>query len=160
MGAMIRFLRGIVWVGIAVGAAASTLASDLKSPDSVKTGLHKLAAEYGDMGRKLAAERYDRLPHESQEFQEGSEALRAAIANEPADFRVKVESALEKTLTASTHVADVSATHDKKQVESALESLATLLRSLNALFPDSLRVEPGTVEAGRGGHSQAVPSKS
>ena len=148
MGARFPFLRGIVCVGLTVGAA-STFASDLKSPDSVKMGLHKLAAEYGDMGRKLAAERYDRLPHENQEFQEDSEALRAAIANEPADFRAKVESALERTLTASAHVADVSATHDKKQVESALESVATLLRSLNALFPESLRVEPGTVEAGR-----------
>ena len=143
------FLRGIVWVGLTVGAAASTFASDLKSPDSVKMGLHKLAAEYGDMGRKLAAERYDRLPHENQEFQEGSEALRTAIANEPADFKAKVESALERTLTASAHVADVSATHDKRQVESALQSVAALLRSLNALFPESLRVEPGTVEAGR-----------
>jgi hypothetical protein len=132
-----------------LGASASTFASDLKSPDSVKTGLHKLAAEYGDMSRKLAAERYDRLPHENQELQEDSESLRAAIASEPPDFRARVESALQRALTASAHVADVSTTHDKQQVESALDSLATLLRSLNALFPENLRVEPGTVEARR-----------
>lgn len=159
MGPVNRFLRGIICAGLAVGAATGSLAADLKSPDAIKMGLRKLAAEYGDMERKLAAERYDRLPHESQEFQEESGVLREAIANEPADFKAKVESTLESTLTASARVSEVSATHDKKQVESALESLAALLRSLNTLFPESLRVEPGTVAPGHRGGSQPAPAK-
>jgi len=144
---MNRFLCVMILAGVAMGVAAGTWAADLKSPDRVKVALGKLAHEYSDMQRKLAADRYDRLPHENQEFQEESGALREAIANEPADFKATVQSTLEKTLTASTRVADVSATHDKKQVESALESLATSLRSLNALFPESLRVEPALTAA-------------
>jgi hypothetical protein len=144
---MNRFLCVMILAGVAVGVAAGTFAADLKSPDLVKAALSKLAREYSDMQRKLAADRYDRLPHENQEFQEESGALREAIANEPADFKTTVQSVLERTLTASTQVADVSATHDKKQVESALESLVTSLRSLNALFPESLRVEPALTAA-------------
>ena len=144
---MNRFLCVMILAGVAVGVAAGTFAADLKSPDGVKVALGKLAREYSDMQRKLAADRYDRLPHENQEFQEESGALRDAIANEPADFKATVQSVLERALTASTRVADVSATHNKKQVESALESLATSLRSLNALFPESLRVEPALTAA-------------
>jgi gas vesicle protein len=139
---MNRFLCVMILAGVAVGVAAGTFAADLKSPDRVKVALGKLAHEYSDMQRKLAADRYDRLPHENQEFQEESGALREAIADQPADFKATVQAALERTLSAATRVADVSATHDKKQVESALESLATLLTSLNALFPERLRVEP------------------
>ena len=137
MGVMNRFLLGMVCAGVAVAAVAA----DLKSPDSVKSGLRQLAGEYRDMSRKVTAERYDRIPHDNQEFHEESESLRAAIANEPADFKTKVESALADALTASAHLADVSATHDPKQVHSALDNLATSLQSLNALFPQSVRAE-------------------
>jgi hypothetical protein len=146
---MRRFLRKILWVGIALGAAAATFAADLRTPDAVRAGLHKLASEYGDMSRKVTGERYDRLAHDSEEFQEEAATLRKAIASEPADLRAEVESALASTLAASAHVADVSATHDKKQVEAALANLATVLEALNALFPESVRVEPGTVEPHR-----------
>lgn len=140
------FLQVFFWISLTMGAVTAALADDLESPDKVKTGLYKLAAEYGDMDRKLAAERYDRLPHENQEFQEESQLLRTAVANEPAEFKGRVESALQSALTAATHVADVSATHDKGQVTAALENLSTLLQSLNALFPENLRTEPGTVK--------------
>lgn len=146
-----RFFHGFLWIGLAMGAATGSFADELKSPDAVKMGLHKLASEYGDMDRKLAAQRYDRLPHENEEFQEESATLRDAIADEPAEFKAKVESALQGALAAATHVADVSATHDKKQVTVALENLATLLKSLNALFPETLRSEPGSVEKARSG---------
>ena len=144
MGVMNRALPGIVCAGMAMAAAGGALAADLTSPDSVKTGLRQLVSEYGDMGRKVAKERYDRLPHDNQEFHEESQSLRAAIASEPADFRTKVEAALADALTASARLAEVSATHDPKQVQSALDNLATSLRSLNALFPESVRAEiPG-----------------
>ena len=152
-----HLLRLILGVSLALAAAAPTFAADLQSPDSVKMGLRILAGVYGDMDRKLAAVQYDRLPHENQEFQEGSGALRDAVANEPAGFKAKVESTLENALAASTHVADVSATHDKTQVKSAIDSLATSLRALNALFPEALRAEPGTVEPGRPGGRPGTP---
>ena len=141
-----RFLPAFLSISLTLGLATHAFADDLKSPDAVKAGLYKLAAEYGDMERKLTSERYDRLPHENEEFQDESKLLRTAVANEPAEFKAKVGSALQSALTAATHVADVSATHDKGQVTAALENLSTLLQSLNALFPENLRTEPGTVK--------------
>ncbi|HUK03079.1 MAG TPA: hypothetical protein VLW26_12445 [Steroidobacteraceae bacterium] len=127
--------------------AAAGHAAELKSPEMVKTGLRILASVYADMDRKLAADQFDRLPHENQEFQEGSGALRDAIANEPAGFKAQVQSSLASTLTAANQVAEVSKSHDKAKVQSALSALAVSMRSLNALFPESVRVEPGSVEA-------------
>jgi len=121
-------------------------AAEPQSPDLVKNGLHILAGIYGDMDRKLGADQYDRLPHENQEFQEGSGALRDAVAHEPAAFKGKVEAALKDSLAAAQKVADVSKSHDKPQVSAALASLATSMKALNALFPSALRAEPGTVD--------------
>jgi hypothetical protein len=122
------------------------LAVEPQSPDMVKNGLHILAGIYGDMDRKLAAGQYDRLPHENQEFQEGSGALRDAVAHEPASFKGKVEAALKDSLAAAQRVSDVSKSHDKTQVTAALASLANSMRALDALFPAALRAEPGTVD--------------
>ena len=123
-----------------------TFAAEPQSPDMVKNGLHILAGIYGDMDRKLAAGQYDRLPHENQEFQEGSGALRDAVAKEPPAFKSEVEAALKESLAAAQRVADVSKSHDKGQVSAALASLATSMKALNALFPPALRAEPGTVD--------------
>src|SRR6185437_6707756 len=112
-----------------------TFAAEPQSPDMVKNGLHILAGIYGDMDRKLAAGQYDRLPHENQEFQEGSGALRDAVAKEPTAFKSKVEATLADTLAAAQKVADTSKSHDKTQVSAALAALATSMKTLNALFP-------------------------
>lgn len=144
---MFRTLSSLAITGLLASfIATAALAADLQSPDRVKTGLHILAGVYGDMERKLAAEQYDRLPHENQEFQEGSGALRDAVAHEPAPFKGKVEATLKDTLTAAQKVADTSKTHDKARVSAALAALATSMKTLNALFPEALRAEPGTVD--------------
>jgi hypothetical protein len=132
--------------------------ADLKSPSLVKTSLQIFAGVYGDMQRKLAAKTYERLPHENEEFQDGAAAMRDAIANEPAAFKTQVESQLKKTLAASQHVADTSATRDDAQVHAALDALATSLKDLNGLFPESLRVEPGSVPPPRGPHGPGGPA--
>jgi cytochrome c556 len=144
---MFRTLSSLAITGLLASfVAAAALAADLQTPDRVKMGLHILAGVYGDMDRKLAAEQYDRLPHENQEFQEGSGALRDAVAHEPAPFKGKVEATLKDTLGAAQKVADTSKTHDKAQVSAALAALATPMKTLNALFPEALRAEPGTVD--------------
>src|SRR5215469_13402885 len=93
-------LRFVIASLLASFATVTAMAADLQSPEMVKTGLHILAGVYGDMDRKLAAGMYDRLPHENQEFQEGSGALRDAVAHEPAAFKDKVEAALQDSLAA------------------------------------------------------------
>lgn len=137
-------LTGAMSVAWSLGASSA----ELKSPDMVKMGLRILAGVYGDMDRKLAAGQYDLLPHENQEFQEGSGALRDAVAHEPREFKGSVKSGLDKTLADANHVAEASKSHDKAQVQAALHSLAESLTSLNALFPEALRAEPGTVAPG------------
>ena len=138
-------LTGMLSLAWCLGA----LSAEPKSPDMVKMGLRILAGVYGDMDRKLAADQFDRLPHENQEFQEGSGALRDAIAHEPRDFKSRVTSALDKTLADANQVAQASKSHDRMQVQMALHALAESLTSLNALFPEALRAEPGTVAPGR-----------
>jgi len=133
----------VMLFGTWLAAAASP--GDLKSPELVKTSLRIFAGVYADMSRKLAAQQFDRLPHENQEFQEGAQAMRDAIAGEPAVFKAKVEPVLSKTLAASAHVADVSKSHDATQVTAALGALADSMKDLNALFPEGLRTLPGTV---------------
>lgn len=140
---------------LALALVAPASAVEPQAPDGVKTGLRILAGVYGDMDRKLAAGLYDRLPHENQEFQEGSGALRDAVAHEPAAFKGKVESVLKRALAAAQHVADASKSHDKAQVKSALDALAARMRTLNALFPERLRAEPGTVQPHHPGGSSA-----
>ena len=153
-------LRFVIMSLVAVFATAAALAADLQSPEMVKTGLHILASVYGDMDRKLAGEMYDRLPHENQEFQEGSGALRDAVAHEPAAFKDQVLAALKDSLVAAQKVADTSKTHDKAQVSTALAALATSMKTLNALFPASLRAEPGTVDPPWVGHGSKAPPSS
>ena len=144
---MFRTLASLVITGLSASlVAAAALAADLQSPDMVKMGLHILAGVYGDMDRKLAAGQYERLPHENQEFQEGSGALRDAVAHEPAPFKQNVAATLKDTLAAAQKVADTSKTHDKAQVSAALAALASSMKTLNALFPAPLRAEPGTVD--------------
>ena len=132
---------GAVWT-LAV-AWTPAFGADLKSPQLVKTSLQIFAGVYDDMNRKLAAKTYDRLPHENQEFQDGAAAMRDAIAGEPAEFKSRVESVLQKTLAASTHVAEVSKTHDESQVRAALNALADSMKMLAALFPENLRPVAG-----------------
>ena len=143
---------------LALALGLPVLAAEPQSPEGVKMGLRILASVYGDMDRKLASGLYDRLPHENQEFQEGSGALRDAIANEPAEFKQRVTAALESALSAAQRVADASKTHDKGQVQTALHGLASAMRKLNALFPTQLRSEPGTVAPPNHGGGAPAPS--
>ena len=149
-----RHFHGLAFAVGLLAAFGATLSAgaDLKSPSLVKTSLQIFAGVYGDMERKLAAKTYERLPHENQEFQDGAAAMRDAIASEPPAFKTQVETQLKKTLAASQHVADTSATRDDAQVHAALDALATSLTDLNGLFPESLRVAPGSVPPPRGPH--------
>jgi hypothetical protein len=151
-------LRVLITSLLALLATGAALAADLQSPEMVKTGLHILAGVYGDMDRKLAAGMYDRLPHENQEFQEGSGALRDAVAHEPAAFKEKALAALKDSLAAAQKVADTSKTHDKAPVSAALAALAESMKTLTALFPAPLRAEPGTVDPPWVGHGGKAPS--
>jgi hypothetical protein len=138
----------LAFVGsLALVVARGTSAAEPQSPEQVHTALRILASVYADMESKLPDQQFDRLPHENMEFHEGSGAMRDALAMEPADYKTKVLSALDAAVNASQNVADVSKTHDTAKVRAALDALAASMRSLNGLFPETLRAEPGSVPA-------------
>jgi hypothetical protein len=121
-----------------------------RSPDAVKNALRILAYVQDDMARKLPTHAYARLPHESQEFEEASAAMRDAVSTETADFRNKVESALGKALQASRAVAEISKSNDEMKITAAVKAVDSELQQLNALFPEALRPVPGQLGAGPG----------
>jgi hypothetical protein len=140
-------LVSLLIIGLALGGSQMVGAAELKSPQQVHMALRILASVYADMDAKLKNQQFDRLPHENQEFQEGSGAMRDAIADEPADLKAKVQASLQNTLAAAQHVAESSKSHDAIQVKSAIEALAASMRILNGMFPEALRAEPGSVPA-------------
>jgi|SRR5580693_338835 hypothetical protein len=142
-----RKLSSLLIVSLALGGIQMLRAAEPKSPEQVQMALRILASVYADMDAKLKAQQFDRLPHENQEFQDGSGAMRDAIAHEPSEFKAKVQASLEKTLAAAQHVADSSKSHDAMQVKSAIDALAGSMRTLNGMFPEALRAEPGSVPA-------------
>ncbi len=140
-------LASLLIFGLAFIGIEMVYAADLKAPEQVHTALRILASVYADMDAKLKNQQFDRLPHENEEFQDGSGAMRDAIADEPADFKTQVLASLQNTLGAAQHVAESSKTHDARQVKSAIEELASSMRTLNGMFPEALRAEPGSVPA-------------
>lgn len=127
-----------------LGFGAAALAAEPQSPDDVHTALKILASVYADMQSKLPNQ-LDRLPHENGEFQDGSGAMRDAMAKEPTAYRTKVLAALTIADKDAQQVADASQTHDVTQVQTALHRLADSMRALNGLFPVALRAEPGSM---------------
>ena len=74
------------------------LAAQLKSPDDVKTALRLLVQVSNDFKRQINAKNFARVPHENMEYMEAADALRAAVKDEPADFKAKVETRLKAAL--------------------------------------------------------------
>ena len=135
----------VLLLGLTVGAFTAVQAASPQSPDQVHMALRILASVYADMESKLPNQQFDRLPHENEEFQEGAEAMRDAIAKEPEGLKATVLASLDRTLAAAQHVADVSKAHDTAQARAALDALAASMHTLNALFAEPLRAEPGSV---------------
>ena len=142
--------------GVMLGTLVFAAGAEPQSPDQVHTALRILASVYADMESKLPNQQYDRLPHENQEFQDGSGAMRDAMAKEPATYKSSVLTALDKALGAAQGVADSSKSHDATKVRAALDVLAASMRSLNDLFPEAVRAEPGSVPAPQ--HAGSAPS--
>jgi hypothetical protein len=109
------------------------------------------------MESKLPSQQFDRLPHENMEFHEASGAMRDAMQNEPVDYKAKVLAALDKAVNDSQKVADTSKSRDAANVRAALDALAVSMRSLNGLFPEVLRAEPGSIPAPQHNHAPPNP---
>jgi hypothetical protein len=151
-------LLGLLLACTALLVGQPGYAAEVKAPDQVKNALRILAYVQDDMSRKLSSQRYDRLPHENEEFQEAAVPMREAVADESPQFKAKVEAQLSKALAAANNVAEVSKTNDQVKITAAVAAVADALKSLNALFSENLRPVPGQLGAGPGKKSGGPPA--
>jgi hypothetical protein len=129
-------------IGIAL-FLASPLAAQLKSPDDVKTALRLLVQVSNDFKRQITNKSFTRVPHEFTEYSEAADALRAAIKEEPADFKVKVETGLKAAVEAAKKVSDMSANSpDADKLMAEHDKAVTAMNAVFELFPADLRPDP------------------
>jgi hypothetical protein len=139
-----------VLLALAFGVMAAAPAAQLKAPDAVKTSLRLMMQVTNDFDRQITRKTYERLAHENEEFVEASGALRQAVAGEPADFRAKVNAALDKALAAAKSTAEMSGTKDDAKLRASHAEHLKAVNAVFAFFPADLRPDPN-VQPGRGG---------
>jgi hypothetical protein len=136
-------------IGIAL-LAASPMAAQLKSPNDVKTALRLLVQVSNDFKRQITAKNFARLPHENMEYHEAADALRAAVTDEPAAFKNKVETRLPAAVADYQKISDMSAnTPDADKLMAEHAKAVAAMNALFDLFPADLRPDPNT-PPGRG----------
>jgi hypothetical protein len=114
----------------------------LQSPKSVTTALRILNQVVGHTGRLVASKDYDKVGGEHSEFTEGAEMLREAIRGEPADFKARVEPALDAAVKSSEAMGKIAATGDGAKAEAAHTDFASKVKSVIDLFPEEVRPKP------------------
>jgi hypothetical protein len=142
--------RLVLCFGVSLAALCTAAAAEMKSPEAVKTSLRLIMQITNDFDRQITRKTYERLPHENEEFVEASGALRQAIANEPADFKTRVEAALRNALAAAKNTADLGAGKDDAKLRAAHAEHLKAVNAVFAFFPAGLRPDPN-VQPGRGG---------
>jgi hypothetical protein len=134
----------VVSVALNLGLGASPAFAQAAPQDtaSVRTALGVLNRVVGHTQRLITAQNFAHLPHEDGEFEEGVEALKSAIAHEPASFKQKVEPLIKQAADRSHALAGASAQHHPDTINSAHEALADSVRTLIAAFPESEHPAP------------------
>lgn len=152
-----KIAASLMSIALSLVVAFPVLAQ-LKSPDDVKRGLLLLVQVSNDFKRQIQAKRFERVPHENMEYMEAAEAMRAAVKDEPANFKAKVETRLKAAVAAYQKVSDMSSTTqdvDKLMAEHAKAVAA--MNKLIDLFPADLHPDPNAAPGGRGRGAQAPP---
>src|SRR5438874_348975 len=142
----------LITVGFALALAAPVWATQLKSPDTVKTALRLLVQVSNDFKRQITNKNFARVPHEYMEYTEAADALRTAMKDEPADFKAKVETRLKAAVAAEKKVSDMSAnTTDADKLMAEHTKAVTAMNAVFDLFPANLRPDPNAPPPGRRG---------
>ena len=140
----------------ALTLAAPAFAQQLKSPDDAKTALRLLVQVSNDFKRQITNKNFTRVPHEFMEYTEAADALRSAIKDESADFKMRVETRLKAAVAAYQKVSDMSA--KETDVDKLMAEHAKAVTAMNAvfdLFPAALRPDPNLPPPGRGGRGRS-----
>jgi hypothetical protein len=89
----------------------------------------------------VASKDYDKVRGEHGEFTEGAAMLREAVQNEPADFKTKVNTALDAAVKSSEEMGRI-AVKDGAKAEAAHDDFAAKVKAVLDLFPEDLRPKP------------------
>ena len=144
----------LMTVGFALALAAPVWAAQLKSPDTVKTGLRLLVQVSNDFKRQITSKNFARVPREYMEYTEAADALRTGIKDEPADFKAKVETRLKAAVAAYQKISDMSAkATDPAPLMADHAKAVTAMNAVFDLFPADMRPDPNLPPPGgrRGG---------
>ncbi len=137
----------LVAIGLLLGGPAAPAAA-LQSPDQVKLCLRLMMQVTNDFDRQITRKTYARIPHENMEFHDATAALLKAVANEPADFRTKVGSAVQAAIDSAQKEADDSAGGDDAMLRAQQGRLVQAVNAVFSYFPQDLRPDPN-VQPGR-----------
>ena len=141
----------LMTVGFALALAAPVWATQLKSPDTVKTALRLLVQVSNDFKRQITNKNFARVPHEYMEYTEAADALRTGIKDEPADFKAKVETRLKAAVAAYQKISDMSAkATDPGPLMAEHSKAVTAMNAVFDLFPADMRPDPNLPPPGRG----------
>jgi hydroxylamine reductase (hybrid-cluster protein) len=144
-----KTLAVLASVGLLLAIAAPASAQQLKSTEDVRTALRLLVQVSNDFKRQITNKNF--VPHEYMEYTEAADALRSAIKDEPADFKMKVETRLKAAVAAYQKVSDMSG--KETDVDKLMAEHAKAVTAMNAvfdLFPAALRPDPNLPPPGRG----------
>ena len=140
-----KILAVLASIGFVLMVAAPMWATQLKSPDTVKTALRLLVQVSNDFKRQITNRNFARVPHEYMEYTEAADALRMGIKDEPADFKARVETRLKAAVAAYQKISDMSA--KATDPDPLMPEHAKAVTAMNAVF--DLLPPPGGRRGGR-----------
>ena len=149
-----KILAVFASIGFVLMVAAPMWATQLKSPDTVKTALRLLVQVSNDFKRQITNRNFARVPHEYMEYTEAADALRMGIKDEPADFKARVETRLKAAVAAYQKISDMSAkATDPDPLMAEHAKAVTAMNAVFDLFPADMRPDPNLPPPGgrRGG---------
>jgi len=149
-----KILAVLASIGFVLMVAAPMWATQLKSPDTVKTALRLLVQVSNDFKRQITNRNFARVPHEYMEYTEAADALRMGIKDEPADFKARVETRLKAAVAAYQKISDMSAkATDPDPLMAEHAKAVTAMNAVFDLFPADMRPDPNLPPPGgrRGG---------
>ncbi len=124
-------------------AAAVCAQSAFRAPESIRVGLSVMSQVVENTGRLIAAGRYDQLPAESNEFEAGMTALEQGLGDQPSPFKTRIDPLLARARVAASAMSEAVASRRDSMLPVAHDQLADAVRSIIALFPESLRPAAG-----------------
>jgi hypothetical protein len=130
---------------LASGTALAAVDHPVKSPADVKAALGTLNRVVDHTQRLITAKNYGQLPHENEEFKEGSDALQKAVTAEPASFKQQVDPLLQKANMASNDIAAAAKDHNDAKLMRSHAELEGTMKDILAAFPKDVQPPPPNV---------------